>query len=142
VARAIVQAGGRRSGLVDLDSQSRKALFAALEEGRAAGEGAGQLASRISAHVEAGPWQSSETRARTIARTETKFAQNTSTIERARQAGADRFIVFDGRLGEGRSDPEHIARDGTIVTANQAAQMAADEHPNGTLSFSPHFEEN
>ena len=100
-----------------------------------------QLAARIADQVGGGPWRSAATRARTIARTETKFAQNTSTLARARHEGVERFIVFDGRLGPGRSTPSHIARDGMIVSADEAAQMAADEHPNGTLSFSPFFEE-
>lgn len=139
VARAIAAAGGRRSGLVDLTTQAREGLFDALAEGRAAGEGAAQLAERIGAHIESGPWGSSEIRARTIARTETKYAQNVSTIERARAAAVERFIVFDGRLGPDRSDPDHIARDGSIVTADEASQMASDEHPNGTLSFAPYF---
>lgn len=139
VARSIAGAGGRRAGLVDLDKQSRAALFDAIAEGRAAGEGAQQLADRIAAHIEGGPWSTPEIRARTIARTETKYAQNVSTIERARAGGVERFIVFDGRLGPGRSLDSHIARDGSIVSAAEAAQMAADEHPNGTLSFAPHF---
>jgi len=141
VARAVTAAGGRRSGLVDLGKQSRAALFDAIAEGRAAGEGAAALAARIAEHIEAGPWGTVETRARTIARTETKYAQNVSTIERAKAANVDQFIVFDGRLGPGRSLVDHIARDGSIVTAVQAEQMAADEHPNGTLSFAPHFGE-
>ncbi|MEP4422996.1 MAG: phage portal protein, partial [Nitratireductor sp.] len=141
VARSVAGAGGRRAGLVDLTAQSRKALFDAIAEGRAEGEGAGQLASRIVDHVEGGPWASAETRARTIARTETKYAQNVSTIERARAANVERFVVFDGRLGPGRSLGEHIARDGSIVSADEASQMAADEHPNGTLSFAPYFGE-
>ncbi|MDF1778748.1 MAG: phage portal protein [Rhizobiaceae bacterium] len=140
VGRAVAQAGGRRAGLIDLEKQSRRALFDAIAEGRAEGEGAVQLAARIAEHVEAGPWTSVETRSLTIARTETKFAQNVSTIEMARAAGADRLTVFDGRLGPDRSDPDHIARDGIIVTADEAAQMAADEHPNGTLSFAPYFD--
>ena len=40
VTRSILAAGGRRVGLVDLDQQTRDALFEALAEGRAAGEGA------------------------------------------------------------------------------------------------------
>jgi HK97 family phage portal protein len=142
VARAVVGAGGRRAGMIDLGKQSRSALFDAIAEGRAEGEGAEALAARIAQHIEAGPhWTSVEQRARTIARTETKYAQNVSTLERAKAANVDRFIVFDGRLGPGRSLPDHIARDGNIVTAAQAAQMAADEHPNGTLSFAPYFGE-
>ncbi len=141
VARAIVASGGRRSGLVDLDKQTRDALFDALAEGRAEGEGVQQLADRIEEYVEGGPWNDADTRARIIARTETKYAQNISTVERAKAAGVTRFIVFDGRLGPGRSKPDHIARHGSIVTADEADAMAAAEHPNGTLSFAPHFEE-
>ncbi|WP_186387134.1 phage portal protein, partial [Stappia sp. TSB10P1A] len=141
VARSIVGAGGRRAGLIDLEAQTRKALFEALADGRAAGEGAEALAARISEYVEGGPWTAPGIRARTIARTETKYAQNISTLERAKAAGVQRFVVFDGRLGPGRSLDEHIARDGSIVTADEAAQMASDEHPNGTLSFAPHFGE-
>lgn len=139
VARAITGAGGKRAGLVDLGKQSRSALFDAIAEGRALGEGAEALAGRIAGMIEAGPWGTVEQRARTIARTETKYAQNVSTIERARSANVEKFIVFDGRLGPGRSLPDHIARDGSIVTAAEATQMAADEHPNGTLAFAPYF---
>lgn len=140
VARAIVASGGRRAGLLDLDAQSRAAVFEALAEGRAEGEGAAQLAARIGNHIEAGPWNAGEIRAAIIARTETKYAQNISTIERAKAAGVEKFIVFDGRFGPPRSTPSHIARDGSIVTAAEADEMAAAEHPNGTLSFAPHFE--
>jgi hypothetical protein len=44
-------AGGRRAGLVDLSEQSKRALFDALAEGRAAGEGVEQLAARIASEV-------------------------------------------------------------------------------------------
>lgn len=142
VARSIVAAGGRRAGLVDLGTQTRQAVFDALAAGRAAGEGSAQLAARIASKVQGGPWQDPHTRARTIARTETKFAQNISTIERARAAGVTHMIVFDGRLGPGRSLPSHIARHGSVVTVPDALIMAEQEHPNGTLSFAPSFEEN
>ena len=141
VARSIVAAGGRRAGIVDIEGQSRKAMFAALAEGRAEGEGAQALANRIAGYVEGGHWQSAETRARIIARTETKYAQNISTIERAKAGGVQQFIIFDGRLGPGRSLDSHIARNGSIVTAAEADALAATEHPNGTLSFAPHFQE-
>lgn len=140
VMRSVVAAGGRRAAMVDLDDQTREAIFDALAEGRAEGEGAEALAKRIVNHVEGGPWGTAETRARVIARTETKYAQNISTIERARAGGVEKFVVFDGRLGPGRSKPDHIARDGSIVTAAKADAMAEAEHPNGTLSFAPYFE--
>lgn len=140
VARAIVATGGRRAGLVDLDAQTREAIYEALAEGRAEGEGVQQLADRIVSHVEAGPWNSGEIRARIIARTETKYAQNISTIERGRAAGVDSFIIFDGRLGLPRSAVDHIARNGAIVSGEEALVLAETEHPNGTLSFSPNFD--
>lgn len=140
VARSIIAAGGRRVGLVDLEGQTRAALFEALAEGRAEGEGATQLANRIAGLVENGPSDSPLTRSRRIARTETKYAQNISTIERARAAGVTSMIVYDGRLGPGRSLPSHMARNGSIVSIAEAEIMAGEEHPNGTLSFAPSFE--
>jgi HK97 family phage portal protein len=140
VARSVIGAGGRRAAMVDLDAQTRTAIFDALAEGREAGEGTEALAKRIVGHVEGGHWKSAETRARVIARTETKYAQNISTIERAKAGGVELFIVFDGRLGPGRSKPDHIDRDGSIATATEADAMAEAEHPNGTLSFAPHFD--
>jgi hypothetical protein len=116
-------------------------MFDALAEGRAEGEGAQQLADRIDSYVQGGPWSSAAVRAQVIARTETKYAQNVSTIERARAGGVDRFMVFDGRLGPGRSDVYCMARNNKVVTADQATAMAAAEHPNGTLSLAPYFEE-
>lgn len=140
VARAIVAAGGKREGLVDLDGQTRKAVFDSIAEGRAAGEGPAAIAARIGPMVEAGPSSDADKRATRIARTETKYAQNISTVERAKAAGVQSFIIFDGRLGPGRSDPDHIARHGSIVSADEAEAMAEDEHPNGTLSFAPNFD--
>lgn len=139
IARAVVATGGRRVGLVDLDGQTKQAVYDALAEGRAEGEGAQALANRIANHVEGGVWSDGITRARLIARTETKFAQNLSTIEAARAAGVTQLVVFDGRLGPGRSLESHMARNGAIVSLEDAVTMAAEEHPNGTLSFAPHF---
>lgn len=141
VARSILAAGGRRTGLVDLAEQTRVAVFNALAAGRAAGEGPIQMAARIAGQVEGGPWSDAGTRARTIARTETTYARNISIIELARSSGATSMIVTDGLYGPRRSTPSHIARNGSIVSIAAAEQMAEDEHPNGTLCFVPNFEE-
>ena len=78
--------------------------------------------------------------------TPTGKLRSRGSLKRARlaclkAAGVTRLVVFDGRLGPGRSKLEHMARDGSIVTVDRALQMAAEEHPNGTLSFGPHFDE-
>ncbi len=139
VARSIIATGGRRAGLIDLQKQTLRSLFDALTEGRANEEGAEALARRIRGEVPRGPWRSAATRSRIIARTETKFAQNTSTVKRAQDAGVQSFMVFDARVGG--TDETCEALNGIIVTAGEAEQLAADEHPNGTRSFSPYFEE-
>lgn len=137
VMRSVIASGGRRAGLIDLSAQTKSALFRAIEEGRALGEGAVQLSNRIGQQVPRGPWTSVDIRSRVIARTETKFAQNESVVARTRHEGIQRVMIFDGRLGPDRSDPDHIARDGSVVSIQEAEQMARDEHPNGTLSFTP-----
>lgn len=139
VMRQIIAAGGTRAGLIDIPAQTRQAIFDALAIGRAEGEGAQALANRIANQVEGGPWGNAETRARVIARTETKFAQNLSTLEAGKAAGVEEYVIFDGRFGEPRSELSHIARDGKIVSAEDARIMAENMRPNCTLSFAPYF---
>lgn len=139
VMRQIIASGGTRAGLVDIPAQTRQAIFDALAAGRAEGEGAQALANRIANHVEGGHWGNAETRARVIARTETKYAQNLSTLEAGRAAGVAEYVIFDGRFGEPRSELSHIARDGKIVSAEDAMIMATNMRPNCTLSLAPSF---
>jgi HK97 family phage portal protein len=139
VMRQIIATGGSRAGLIDVDAQTRQAIFDALAEGRAQGEGVQALANRIANQVEGGHWGNAETRARVIARTETKHAQNISTLEAGRAAGVTEYVVFDGRFGAPRSELSHIARDGKIVSAADARIMADNMRPNCTLSFAPYF---
>jgi len=139
VMREILATGGRRAGLVDVPAQTRQAIFLALEEGVAEGEGILALANRIANRVEGGHWGNPETRARVIARTETQFAQNISILATARAAGAGELVTFDGIFGEPRSELSHIARSGKIVSAEAARIMTENMRPNCTLSFVPHF---
>lgn len=140
VMRRIVAEGGTRAGLVDVDAQTRAAIFRALAEGRAEGEGAQALANRIANQVEGGRWGNAETRAKVIARTETKYAQNISTIAGARANGVMQMVTFDGIFGEPRSELSHIARNGKIVSIAAAQTMTENMRPNCTLSFAPHFD--
>lgn len=139
VLREIVAAGGRRAGLIDLPGQTRDAIFAALAEGLEEGDGIRALANRIANQVEGGIWNSPETRARVIARTETQFAQNVSTLEMGRAGGVGEYVVSDGIFGEPRSELSHIARSGKIVSAEAARLMTDTMRPNCTLSFVPNF---
>lgn len=138
VMRAVLATGGRRAGLVDLDQQTRDRLYSTILQGRAEGRGALDLARQIREIVPAGPWSSPEVRAEVIARTETKYAQNYSVVEHAKANGVEQFMIFDARLGE--TDEVCMALDGAIVTAQEAQELMASEHPNGTRAFVPHFD--
>jgi HK97 family phage portal protein len=140
VMREVIAQGGKRAGLIDLDEQTKAALFKALTEGRAEGEGVTALANRIANMVEGGPRLNAEQRAKMIARTETKHAQNVSTIAGARANGVMQMVTFDGIFGEPRSELAHIARSGKIVSIEAAQLMTDNMRPNCTLSFSPHFD--
>lgn len=143
-ARAVIAAGGRRLGLVDLEDGTRAALFEAIRQGRDQGLGADALARRIRQLVPAGrfagmeaerPGSGAAYRARMIARTETTYARNVSSLEAGRESGFEEFLVFDARLGP--TDEECEALDGVTVSAEEAERLLEEEHPNGTRSISP-----
>jgi hypothetical protein len=136
VEQVVIQKGGRRLGLIDLSTETRDAMFKAFGEGRELGWGADQLSTRIAQLVEAGPWKSAAIRARVIARTETKYAQNWSSLEayRASDTITD-VLVFDAQLGP--TDEECEAINGETVGLEEAMALMESEHPNGTRSFAP-----
>lgn len=136
-AQRVIQEGGRRLGLVDIEGQTRDAIFNSLEEGRAAGEGPPSLARRIGDQVPAGPYVNAGAsyRALLIARTETLHAQRIATLEAGKEAGFSDYMIFDARLGD--TDEECELLDQQIVTFEEAESLVDDEHPNGTRSFSP-----
>ena len=140
VARELINTGGTRLGLLDVASDTRKAIFRSLDEGRKLGEGADALARRIRNEVPKGRFLNagSTYRARMIARTETKWSQNESSLV-AYDLSPDitEVVAFDAQLGPDRSDPECISRNGRTFTIKQARSEMGREHPNGTLSFAP-----
>ena len=138
VAREIVAAGGRRAGLLDITGETRQAIFRALADGRAAGEGPPALARRIRSQVPAGRFTNAgpRYRANLIARTETLHAQRVSSLETYRASDVVTGVVaFDNQTGYG--DEECVARDGRVFTFEEAEAEMAAEHPQGTLNFGP-----
>lgn len=134
VAREIVATGGRRAGLIDLSTSTRRRLFAELAEGQRLGLGVPKIARNVRAFVPAGPWGTPQIRSRVIARTETLHAQRVSALHTYREMDATASVmVFDARLGA--TDDECEALDGQVVTQEEAWALADEEHPNGTRSF-------
>src|ERR1035437_4092213 len=77
-----------------------------------------------------------ETHADRVARTEVRDAYNRGTLEALHLAGVEQVQAHDASDGSDElTDAECLARDGKIMGVQDA--MSVDEHPNGTLWFSP-----
>ena len=75
-----------------------------------------------------------------IARTETKYAQNVSSVQAYKEADSVGAVqVYDALLGE--TDDYCICIDGAIVSFADADMLMNTEHPNGTRDFGPVFGE-
>jgi len=125
-------------GLIDIAEDTKRAIFRALAEGRSLGEGPPAVARRIREQVPAGRFVKAgpQYRANLIARTETKFAQNASSMEAYRASEVvEGVLAFDNQTGFG--DADCTARDGTVYSFDDADAQTAAEHPNGTLSWAP-----
>jgi len=134
--REVLALGGTRRGLSDLPAQTRSAIFSAIEQARELGLGPPATASRIRDLVAAGPWADSRTRALMVARTETKFAQNASSMAIYREAETVSSVqVFDAQLGD--TDAGCQALNGRIFTLEEAQKIPLLDHPNCTRSFAP-----
>ena len=127
----------KRFDMLDLKGQVKDSVFRAITEAREEGLGPPETARRIKDLVSRGRWSTPEIRSNVIARTETKYAQNVSSIEAYKAADTVTAVqVSDGQLDT--SDEYCTARHGNIVSFEEAEIMyETDEHPNGTLSFSP-----
>ena len=136
--RQVVANGGRRAGLLDISGETRRSIFRALADGRTAGEGPAALGRRIREYVPAGRFARAgpKYRAEMIARTETKWAQNVSSIEAYRRSDVvTGLMAFDAQTGSTDADCE--LRNGRVYSFEDAEREQALEHPNGTLSWAP-----
>jgi hypothetical protein len=137
--RQILATGGTRAGLVDVAQGTRNAIFRAITAGRARGDGPAAVARSIRELVPAGRYVNAgaQYRARLIAVTETKYAQNVSAMQTYRASGTvTALLAFDAQ-GAGETDDECIERDGNTYSFDDADVELASEHPGGTLSFAP-----
>ena len=142
--RQVIADGGRRVGLIDLNRQSKDALFNALHKARSDGLGVDAAARLLRQHIEAGPFPDAGVnyRAKLIARTEAKHAQRVSALELYDEAGWT-VVALDAQLGPEVSDPDCIARNGREFSVAEAKieTQAASVHPNCTLAWMPKVSE-
>lgn len=160
-ARELIRKWATRKGLADINQQTRDAIMQALADGRAAGEGADDLAFRIRGMVEGrsmypgiyqeahdlaiangasekyasqeGDRAARQYRATNISRSETKTAQNNSAVETYLDSEVvDGVIVYDGT----DDDDECREANGQIWTFEQALENPI-QHVRCVRSFAP-----
>lgn len=163
VQREVIAKGGIHFARINVDKQTHDGIFKALLQGRTEGLGPREIARQIRYNVEgsdmypgvykdaykraiargwseekakaAGDKAARQYRAEVISRTETKYAQNVSSIEAAKASGTfDAMLVFDAQLGPTDAECEEL--NGQTVSFEEAEALAESEHPNGTRSFS------
>lgn len=140
VEKAILARGGTRAGLADVDGHTREAIRKAIAEGREKGQGPKQIARSIRDKVPAGRYTEAgaKYRAEMIARAETKFAQNASSLGAYKHSDVVRSVqCFDARNGRTHASA-CLARAGATFTF-EAAEREDLTHPNCSLSWAPNI---
>lgn len=135
IQQRVLQTGGRRLGMIDIEAQTKAALFRTLDKARAEGLSPIEVAREMRWQVPAGPFPHAgpKYRAELIARTEILHSQRTASSAAYRQDPLiNRVIAFDGD-----KDAECAARNGRTYTLDQADEEIAATHPNCVLAFGP-----
>lgn len=138
LARQIIARGGSNLLGMDIEGQTRRALFRGLAESRAQGLAPSSAATRrlIGQHVTEGRFVNAgpKYRARLIARTETMVAQNESTLAAYEGTTAVQAVeAVDDQVGHG--DAPCSVRNGEVYSIAEARGI--QDHPNGTLRWLP-----
>lgn len=147
--RRVLEKGGTRAGLVDIEKDSRRAILKAIADGRANGEGAKAIAQRLRQYVPAGRYTQlakvklpdgsnagTAYRSRMIARAESKTAQNYSSLLAYQDhPNVEKVQAWDAQIGD-EHDPYCEERNQQIFTVEEAMQEDLTQ-PNCSLSWSP-----
>ena len=138
VSELVIEEGGRRLGLIDLDKGVRDRVFRILQQARHEQQGIPEITRRLATEIPSGRFRSPRVRARVIARSEIKHAQRVSSMRLYDTIPEVQLVrVFDAVLGD--TDPDCEARNGREVDLATADAMITSPvtHPNCTLDFAP-----
>ncbi len=133
----LLEFGGER--IRDINARTLQSLTVELAEGTRRGYSIPQLIDGVpdegykgilQAGLDNGVAVWSDIRAETIARTETMLSYNRATVTGYGEFGVTHLLAYDGD-----DDPECAERNGEEFTVDEA--LAIDDHPNGTLVWSP-----
>lgn len=137
-AQEVIAQGGTKLGMKDIEDETRDRIVSAIEQGRQEGQGAKEIARRIRDDVPKGRFVNagSKYRAELIARAETKYAQNASTLTAYKESpNVTAVLCFDARIGEDHA-PECEERAGKEFSFEDAENEDLT-HPNCSLAWAP-----
>lgn len=149
IERRLLQHAGRRQGMVDIERETKRAIFKALADGRKEGESTAKIGRRIRQYVPAGRYtqlaklplpdgtnKGVAYRADMIARAESKTAQNVASMRLYKEhPNVNKLEAYDTRHGD-THDPACVERDGKVFTFEEAEGEDLT-HPNCSLSWGP-----
>lgn len=150
--KRLLDLGGTRAGLIDVQKDTRSAIIKAIAEGRDDQLGAKEIARTIREYVPAGRYtelakqelpdgtnKGVAYRSELIARAESKTAQNAASLEVYKATDTLTGVkAADARIGD-EHDVDCEARDGVSFTFEEAE--AEDlTHPNCSLSWTPEID--
>lgn len=136
IVQDILEAGGRRMGLVDIEGDTKRALMKTIEVGRRLGYSPRKTASLIEQFVPAGRFTLAGTqyRSQMIARTETLSAAREAALQSYKfSRTVTKVVAFDGE----EFDETCASRNGQIFTIEEAEAENGDTHPNCVLAWGP-----
>lgn len=131
----LIEEGGKRAGLVDIEKQTKAAIMRAIAKGREDKLDPNAIAKLIESEVPKGRFVNAGAayRAEVIALTEVKYAQNKAAIAvYEASAHIKECIAFDGTGDEACAE-----RNGQTYSFSDAEVVAEEEHPQGNLAFAP-----
>lgn len=114
-----------------IDDNIRQELKNFLAEEIRKGTTENELANSVREHFSDFP----DWKANRLVRTEIRDSYNFATIAAGEKAGVSVVQAIDAQLGEHRSDPECIARNGKFFKIKDALKEVIKEHPNGTIGI-------
>lgn len=136
IVRSILEKGGTRVGLVDIDGDTRRALLKVIEVGRQLGMSPRKVASLIQHFVPAGRFTlaGKQYRSQMIARTEVLSAAREASLQSYKfSRTVERVMAFDGE----EFDETCASRNGEFFSIEQAEMENGDTHPNCVLAWGP-----
>jgi hypothetical protein len=131
----MLQMGGTRAGMLDINKQTKDTMFRIIEFGKDKGMGPRAVASLIEEFVPKGPWVNAGVRYRSvlIARSEMLAAQRYASL----QMYKDTPVVKEVLAFDGEEDDVCANRNGETFTFQEAEEELANTHPNCVLGFAP-----